>query len=55
MTKIANGGRDEAENVSETVSLNFAKIEFTYKQFDAAGKQVGTIESCFNVLENKEC
>lgn len=55
ISKIAHGGKDSEENVSESVTLDFGKIEFKYQQFDASGDAVGApIKVGYDVVTGEE-
>lgn len=55
ISKIANGGKKSEDNVSETLTLDFAKIEMLYQEFDASGNAVGApIKFSYDVVAGKE-
>jgi len=56
LTKIANGGKDGEPGVSETVTLNFAKVEINYTQLDSEGNPVGgETKTCWDIPTNNGC
>lgn len=55
VSKMANGGKDGEAGVSETVTLNYGKLEFTYKQLDSEGEQTGESQGCWDLTNGKAC
>lgn len=53
VTSVSTGGSGGEDRLTENVSLNFAKFEFSYQAQDAKGaKDGGAIEAKFNIAEN---
>ncbi len=52
VTSISTGGSGGEDRLTENVSLNFAKVEVTYKEQAATGKAGGKGEFKWNVVEN---
>ncbi len=48
---VSSGG----DRPSESLSLNFAKFETTYTQFDSGGKPVKTVTACWDIAKNEVC
>ncbi len=55
VSRIAIGTTDQDDNVAETLTLNFSKIEVEYTQFDEQGKQTGSFKGCFDLKLGKSC
>lgn len=49
---VNDGAAGTTGAMSETVSLNFGRIQFAYKVFDANGKFTGTVVSGWDVARN---
>lgn len=55
ISSFSNGGHSGGDSsVSETFSLNFAKIQFEYKEQDATGKLLGSSKGGYDLKAGKK-
>lgn len=54
VSSFQNNGSGENSIPVESVSLNFAKIEFEYKEQDAKGALAGVVKSGYDLKANKK-
>lgn len=53
VTNVSYGGSAGEDLVTESVSLNFAKVEFSYQPQDAKGaKKGGAVEATYDIAKN---
>jgi type VI secretion system secreted protein Hcp len=52
VTSVSTGGSGGEDRLTENVSLNFAKIEYKYKEQSATGKAGGTGDFKWNIQKN---
>ncbi len=55
VTSLASSASVESGRVTETISLNFGKIEIIYTPTKEDGSGDATVEFCFDVAVNVEC
>jgi type VI secretion system secreted protein Hcp len=52
VTSVSTGGSGGEDRLTENVSLNFAKVEFSYKEQSQAGKAAGTGDFKWDIAGN---
>lgn len=53
VSSVQNSGNNAADFPSETITLNYARIDFEYLPQDSTGNVGGVVKSGYNLRENK--